>query len=434
MQVPGRLGPKLTSPFELVHGVKPNANTLFELFSVGYFPHHMDSTETRSKMQAQTMDGIAVSWDELSNTFLFYNPVNKQYYRPPISKLDESHLPITTFPKSIRFDGGLTCGLLQHKTDPVPEPFPPGTRISITQDGKVLKGTISNVPLPFFSTATPTSLDDTNSTDGQSMTTYVVQLNNGTTIECDFSTLAPQTANLHSDQLTSPASADPFDSMPYILKCNSKITIDHQGAFHKGYLDHTFEGGFVFAYKRAPNAKKPLWTVPLPDFSRQWYSMVAENVIIPGHSTVSSFLRPNSSHNAPSLNHVSAKNLSNPCPPSLSKAFHPSNPDCLVWLESYQEDKGGLESLEVYEKISKQRYLQLRRSGRIGKALPSMCVLVIKHDKNGNPLRAKSRILVLRNFEDRIYDKSQRYAPVLKYSSLRLLLAKAVCAKRVRYV
>jgi hypothetical protein len=81
----------------------------------------------------------------------------------------------------------------------------------------------------------------------------VVQLDNGQTIECDFSTLAPQTANLPSDQLSSPASADPFDSMPYILKRNSKITIDHQGAFHKGYLDHTFEGGFIFAYKRAPN-------------------------------------------------------------------------------------------------------------------------------------------------------------------------------------
>jgi hypothetical protein len=48
--------------------------------------------------------------------------------------------------------------------------------------------------------------------------------------------------------------------MPYILKCNSKITIDHQGAFHKGYPDHTFEGGFIFAYKRAPNAKKPLFS------------------------------------------------------------------------------------------------------------------------------------------------------------------------------
>jgi hypothetical protein len=60
-----------------------------------------------------------------------------------------------------------------------------------------------------------------------------------------------------------------------------------------------------------------------------------------------------------------------------------------------------------------------------------MCVLVVKHDKDGNPIRAKSRIVVLGNFEDRIYDKSQRYAPVLKYSSLRLLLAKAVRAKRV---
>eukprot|EP00804_Cyclotella_cryptica_P001572 CCRYP_003772-RA/>CCRYP_003772-RA protein AED:0.48 eAED:0.48 QI:0/-1/0/1/-1/1/1/0/62 len=39
--------------------------------------------------------------------------------------------------------------------------------------------------------------------------------------------------------------------------------------------------------------------------------------------------------------------------------------------------------------------------------------------------------MVLGNFEDRVEEKSQRYAPVLKYSSLRLLLAKAVRSKRV---
>jgi hypothetical protein len=234
-QVPGRLGRKLTSPFELVHGVKPNANTWFELFSVGYFPHYMDSNETKSKMQAQTMDGIAVGRDELSNTILFYNPINKQYYRPPIYKLDEGRLPISTFPKSIRFDGGLTCGLLRHKTDPTPEPFPPGTRVSIHQNDKIVKGTISNVPLPFFSTANTASLEGDESTDGQS-TTYVIQLDDGTTIECDFSTLAPQipSSSLPSDQVSSSTPADPFDSMPYILKRNSKITFDHQGAFHKG--------------------------------------------------------------------------------------------------------------------------------------------------------------------------------------------------------
>jgi hypothetical protein len=59
-----------------------------------------------------------------------------------------------------------------------------------------------------------------------------------------------------------------------------------------------------------------------------------------------------------------------------------------------------------------------------------MCVLVIKHDKDGNPVSAKSRIVVLGDYEDRVYEKSECYAPVLKYSSLHLLVAKAVQAKR----
>ena len=61
-----------------------------------------------------------------------------------------------------------------------------------------------------------------------------------------------------------------------------------------------------------------------------------------------------------------------------------------------------------------------------------MCVLIAKNDKYGKPLRAKSRIVVLGNFEDRLYQKSQRYAPVLKHISLRLLTAKAVGDKRIQ--
>ena len=60
-----------------------------------------------------------------------------------------------------------------------------------------------------------------------------------------------------------------------------------------------------------------------------------------------------------------------------------------------------------------------------------MCVLVVKNDKYGKPLFAKSRILVLGDFKDRLYQKYQCYAPVLKYSSLRLLTAKAVGDKRI---
>jgi hypothetical protein len=140
--------------------------------------------------------------------------------------------------------------------------------------------------------------------------------------------------------------------MPHIFKRNSKVTIDHNGTFHKGFLDHSPEGGFQFIAKRTATAKTVLWLLPLPNFGREWYSMVAEDLIIPGHSTVSTYLRPNSSNNAPSAKHVSAKNLLNPCPPSLAKALNPSNPDRAVWLASYQEEKGGLESLDVYDKIS----------------------------------------------------------------------------------
>ena len=46
-----------------------------------------------------------------------------------------------------------------------------------------------------------------------------------------------------------------------------------------------------------------------------------------------------------------------------------------------------------------------------------MCVLVIKPDKDGKPSRAKSRIVVLGNYEKVCYTKSQRYAPVLKQTS-----------------
>ena len=60
-----------------------------------------------------------------------------------------------------------------------------------------------------------------------------------------------------------------------------------------------------------------------------------------------------------------------------------------------------------------------------------MCVLVVKPDKDGKPHRAKSRIVVLGNFEDHYYAKSQRYAPVLKYSSLRLLTSQAVGDRQV---
>ena len=100
-------------------------------------------------------------------------------------------------------------------------------------------------------------------------------------------------------------------------------------------------------------------------------------------------------------------------------------------MDSYKEEKQGLIDHEVYNKIPKNEYLALRGVGKIPKAIPSMCVLVVKNNKYGKPLRANSRIVVLGNFEDRLYQKPQRYAPVLKCISLCLLEARAVGDKQI---
>jgi hypothetical protein len=266
------------------------------------------------------------------------------------------------------------------------------------------------IPLPFSEIGATTVLSSSPVPD-DIKTTYTVHLDTGNTVEVLYEDLFDPIESKHA---VSSDLSDAFAGLPAFLSNGSKVTLDHNGTYHKGFLHYSPEGGFQFQVKRNLRSSKIDFVIPLPDFKQTWSQLIGDNVLLPGHSTVSTFLRPNSSNNQPSANFVSAKNLLSPCPPSLLKALHPSNPDRDVWLESYNEEKKGLEQLNVYEKINKKTYLQLKRSGRIGKALPSMCVLVIKPDKDGKPHRAKSRIVVLGNHEDRYFSKSQRYAPVLK--------------------
>ena len=119
-----------------------------QLFSIGYFNHDTDNAESRSKLQAHTLDGIAVVLYDRSNYIIFYNPIMSSYYRSPAFRPDESRLPITNFPNSLRFDSGLTYFLLRNNTNPIHEPFPPGTRVSIQHKYITTRGTIKNIPIP----------------------------------------------------------------------------------------------------------------------------------------------------------------------------------------------------------------------------------------------------------------------------------------------
>ena len=98
-------------------------------------------------------------------------------------------------------------------------------------------------------------------------------------------------------------------------------------------------------------------------------------------------------------------------------------------MASYREEKEGIQSLDTYRKITLGEYRALREKGA-PKAIPTMCVLTIKKDENLCPLHAKSRIVVLGNHEDRLWSKSDRFAPVLRQDSLRFLTSLAVQKRR----
>jgi hypothetical protein len=98
-------------------------------------------------------------------------------------------------------------------------------------------------------------------------------------------------------------------------------------------------------------------------------------------------------------------------------------------MASFLEEKHGIQSLDMYKKITLGEYQALREKGAPC-AIPTMCVLTIKKDERLRPLRAKSRIVVLGNHEDHVWSKSDKYAPVLRQDSLRFLTSMAVNARQ----
>jgi hypothetical protein len=128
---------------------------------------------------------------------------------------------------------------------------------------------------------------------------------------------------------------------------------------------------------------------------------------------------------AGSAQHVSANTLQCHLPPgSLLKALCSRNFDRSIWLDSYKEEYDGLISNNTFDIISEQDYKELARHHGI-KAIPSMCTFTVKKT-NGVPTCAKSRIVILGNFDPRQWTKSDCFSPVVSIPMVRLLTALAV--------
>ncbi len=215
--------------------------------------------------------------------------------------------------------------------------------------------------------------------------------------------------------------------LPPFLRLNSKITFEHEGQYHKGFLGLR-DGVYYFVYKSHVNKRKDNWSIPLPNLPTTWVDLCMEGVLLPGHIFHTFLHSPVSLQQwtfDPVASVVSALNVHKECPPILLKALADLHPDRNVWLQTYAKDKGGLESLNTYQKITLGEYHALWEKGAPC-AIPTMCVLTIKQDENLLPHCAKSCIIVLGNHKDRIWSKSDKFAPVLSRDSLQFLVSMAV--------
>ena len=88
-----------------------------------------------------------------------------------------------------------------------------------------------------------------------------------------------------------------------------------------------------------------------------------------------------------------------------------------------------MRDLGTYEKINLGEYRALCEQDA-PRALSTMCFLTIKTNKNINPVKPKSRIVVLCNHEECAWTKSDKNALVLYLDSLQFLVSDAVYQRR----
>ena len=385
---------KLTTPHELVYKSKPDYRQLFRLFSTTYFSHLKDNTTERTNVQVHTLVGIAVGWSDVANGLQVYNPITKELYTTSLFKIDENNATRSYF--NLQYDGGMFSGLyLIDSRQNTAEHYPIGTSVTIPSDTGPTEGYVLAVPR----TSQP---HDSLHSDPM----YTVQLVTGAT------TLIPSSA---MDKIVRSRSPKASLTLPSWIHDSAKVRYTmgrttHQGRLH---LDSLKTWNFTVLNKLGSVIKQ----IPLPDFQFTFQTLLNENILQPGWANPPKSLAM----------HVSAHNLQNPCPPTLSKALDPVNVDHSTWLQSYKEEYDNLRQMNIYNEISDSQYRKIQH--KCGRPIPTMCVLTVKY-KDGYPDRTKCRIVVLGNQQQQAFPKSEKYAPVISQNQFCSILSIAVSHRR----
>ena len=234
--------------------------------------------------------------------------------------------------------------------------------------------------------------------------TYVVQLqDNSDIIELkkdqirDMDPHAPiQTFN---DQSSFPMSLWICDSAKVTLFLPHTVQEPKQGYF----CQNTDESWYFKPGKIKSAKTKP---IPLNDFDTLATSLVTNKKLFQGWKHRCTVLTARSMRAKSNViaKHVSARGLNNLIKLSLTKHHLLNVNDKDIWDHLYKEEYDGLCNLDMWEVITEEEYKRLRPT--MGHVLPTMAILTIKTDGDGNPVRGKYCIVLLGNLDPHNWSKS----------------------------
>jgi hypothetical protein len=177
---------------------------------------------------------------------------------------------------------------------------------------------------------------------------YLILFNNGTSASISLADMASLILRppVLGDGPSTPSYDDDSSLLPPFLQIGSRITYEHDGEYHKGFLARNTGGTYHFSFKTHFKKESEDWGVDIPNLPFTWVDLCTEGILLSGH-IAHSFIR-SSSHDHltsssppltfdPVANVVSAVNLHQDCPPSLLQALASTHPDRKVWLQSYYD-------------------------------------------------------------------------------------------------
>ena len=403
----------VTTPYELVFNEKVDYRQLFPMFSTAYIKQEQESSKKKNKWKTQSLKCIVVGTDSMSDGLLFYHPPSKKTLTCADGYKFDSFSPAGPQFEE-RFDGGFVFSSLQSQS-------------AIHRPPSHEEGATAYFQLPSQQYIPVTILSVPVNDDSDP---YTVQAKDSGSI---MEVLAPQL--LDNDPSTPPSNHNtsaPFPHLPWIqtgakvtLYLNDRMTLPKQGTLRCS------DGHWMFHPGRSTKNKP----IDLPHFDEVAESLVHNKKIFQGWKTQKFVL--NARHVRATSNilahlivcrKVSASGLHKlESPASLLKhhTLHPE--DKATWDAAYKSEYDGLVNIDTWETISEQEYQSM---SHLDKGLmPTMAISTIKYDGNGNPTRAKYRIVALGNLDPHQWTKHDCFAPVLSQLELRFLTALAVRKK-----